>query len=137
MRAWKAAWVAVLIPLGCGSPPGEIRKKLGEIGRADLEVILSELPEKAAREAGLPRPFFTVGEYREFRGDSGMVFQAYASLVFFYLDPALDLCQVRKYRFRRSARLWERYEVVLRHFPPRYPGGYVPDSLQVKQSEKP
>jgi hypothetical protein len=128
---------AFLLLAGCGSPPGEIRKKLREIGQSDLEVILGELSEKARREALLPQPFFVVDEYQEFHGDTAIVFQAYAALAFFYLDPGLDLCQIRKYRYRRSARLWERYEVVLRHFPPRYPGGAVPDSIRVKQSEKP
>ena len=97
-----------------------MQKKLQEIGQSDLEVILRDLPEKARREALLPKPYFLVDEYREFQGDTARMFQAYASLVFFYLDPSLDLCQVRKYRYRRSARLWERFDVVLRHIPLKY-----------------
>jgi hypothetical protein len=120
-------WVTFLVLLfaACGSPPKEIQKKLQEIGRLDLDVILGDLPEKARREAMLPKPYFVVDEYQEFQGDTARVFQAYASLVFFYLDPSLDLCQVRKYRYRRSARLWERFDVMLRHIPQKYVSGAV------------
>lgn len=118
----RLRWFTFLVLLfaACGSPPKEIQKKLQEIGRLDLDVILADLPEKAHREAMLPKPYFVVDEYQEFQGDTARVFQAYASLVFFYLDPSLDLCQVRKYRYRRSARLWERFDVMLRHIPPKY-----------------
>ena len=118
----RLSWIAFLVLLfaACGSPPKEIQKKLQEIGRLDLDVILADLPEKARREALLSKPYFVVDEYQEFKGDTARVFQAYASLVFFYLDPSLDLCQVRKYRYRRSARLWERFDVMLRHIPPKY-----------------
>ncbi len=111
---------ALLLLASCGSPPREMKSKLQEIGQADLDVILGELSDPAKREALLPNPHFVVDEYQEFHGDTAQVFQAYASLVFFYLDPSLDLCQVRKYRYLRSARLWERYDVVLRHIPEKY-----------------
>lgn len=106
--------------VACGSPPREMQKKLQEMGRADLDVILKDLPEKARHEALLSNPRFVVDEYQEFQGDTARVFQAYAALAFFYLDPSLDLCQIRKYRYRRSARVWERFEVVLQHVPPKY-----------------
>ena len=122
----KIIWAFALVLAGCGSPPREIQNKLQEIGQADLDLIVKELPEKARREALLAKPYFKVEDYREFHGDTARVFQAYASLVFFYLDPSLDLYQVRKYRYRRSARLWERFEVTLRHIPPKYTGAEKP-----------
>ena len=122
----------------CGSPPKEMEGKLQEIGKSDLEFIVSELSEKARHEAVLAKPFFVVDKYEEFKGDSARVFQAYAVLVFFYLDPSLDLCQVRKYRYNRSARVWERFEAVLEHFPPKYAGGQIAgDSLISEEAEKP
>lgn len=135
-KAWKTAALALLL-VGCGSPPQEMQKKLREIGQSDLEVILKDLPERARREVQLPQPYFVVDEYKEFKGDTAMVFQAYAALAFFYLDPSLDLCQVRKYRYRRSARVWERYDVVLRHFPPKYAQGAVQDSSRFNRAGKP
>jgi hypothetical protein len=125
----RARIALVFLLAACGSPPEEIQSKLRDIGRSDLEIILADLPDKARRGAALPNPVFVVDEYVEFQGDTAIVFQAYASLVFFYLDPSLGLCQMRKYRYRRSARLWERYEVRLRHFPSKYAGGAIPDSL--------
>src|SRR5450631_2455033 len=122
MVLMQIRWFLVLALLlaACGSPPKEMRSKLQEIGKSDLDVITGELSDQARREAMLPKPYFIVDEYKEFHGDTARVFQAYASLVFFYLDPSLDLCQVRKYRYNRSARLWERFDVVLRHIPPKY-----------------
>ena len=111
---------ASLLFEACGSPPKEMRNKLQDIGRADLDFIVGELSEKTRHEAVLAKPYFLVDEYQEYQGDSARVFQAYASLIFFYVDPSLDLCQVRKYRYNRSARVWERFEVVLEHFPPKY-----------------
>ncbi len=106
--------------LACGAPSDVIQKELQDIGKADLEVIVKSLPEMAQREALLPKPYFVVDTLAIYHGDSSLVFQAYAKLVFFYLDPSLDLCQVRKYRYRRSARVWERFDVVLRHIPSKY-----------------
>ena len=124
-----------LLLVACGSPPKEMRSKLQEIGQSDLDVITGELSEQARREAMLPKPFFIVDEYQEFHGDTARVFQAYASLVFFYLDPSMDLCQVRKYRYLRSARLWERYDVVLRHIPSKYTGDSAPNALDPPGNE--
>lgn len=109
-----------LILFACGSPPKEMESKLDVIAKSDMEVILKEIPEKSRQEAMLAKPYFVIDEYMEFHGDTARVFQAYASVVFFYLDPSLNLCQVRKYRYLRSARLWERFDVVLRHIPPKY-----------------
>ena len=122
-------FAGLLLLSGCGSPPEEIRSKLWEIGRDDLAVIVGELPDQA-RQVRLPTPYFVLDEFKEFHGDTARVFQAYASLAFFYIDPSLDLCQTRKYRYRRASRVWERYESKLRHFPPKYqPSGPPLDSF--------
>ncbi|HAO99803.1 MAG TPA: hypothetical protein DCQ83_07140 [Fibrobacteres bacterium] len=117
-----------LFLIACGSPPKELQKKLQDIGNADLEIIVKGLPEQARKEALLPKPYFVVDTYKEFQGDTARMFQAYAVLAFFYLDPSLDLCQIRKYRYRRSARVWERFDVVLRHIPAKYVDGEESDS---------
>jgi len=124
---YSLIWLFLLT--GCGSPPEEIRSKLWNIGKDDLSVIVGELPDQT-RQVRLSIPYFVLDDYKEFHGDTARVFQAYASLAFFYLDPSIDLCQTRKYRYRRAARVWERYESLLRHFPPRYlPSGPIPDSF--------
>jgi hypothetical protein len=106
---------------GCGTSTGSMQKKLEKIGQEDLQDIIAEIPAQA-RQAKLARPFFKIGSYREFHGDTAIVFQAMATVYFFYLDPSLDLCQMRKYRFKRTAGMWDRYEVKLVHFPTNYSG---------------
>jgi hypothetical protein len=115
------ALATVLLLGGCLSSSETLREKLEEIGKSDLEDILKDLPPKA-KGAVLAKPYFKVDEFREFPRDSAIVFQAYAKLVFFYLDPDLDLCQVRKYRYKTSSRIWDRYEVKLVHVPSKYSG---------------
>ncbi len=121
----------------CGSPPQEMKQKLQEIGRADMDVIVQGLSDTARREALLDKPYFLVDEYKEFKGDTARVYQAYAVLAFFYLDPSLDLCQIRKYRYNRSARVWERFDVVLEHLPPKYAGAGNGDSASAGETGKP
>lgn len=106
---------------GCASSTGTMRKKLEQIGESDLQDILSELPAQA-RMSKLAKPYFKIDSYQEFHGDTAIVFQAMATLYFFYLDPSLDLCQMRKYRYKRTAGMWDRYEVKLIHFPSKFSG---------------
>lgn len=106
---------------GCGSSTETMQKKLEKIGASDLQDIVAEIPPQA-RQAKLARPFFKIDSYQEFHGDTAVVYQAMATVYFFYLDPSLDLCQMRKYRFQRSAGMWDRYEVKLVHFPTKFSG---------------
>lgn len=114
------AVMAVLV-IGCGTSPETMKKRLEEIAKSDLKDILLEVPE-SAKSAKLAKPYYVVDEYEEFSGDTARVYEARAVLVFFYLDPELNLCQVRKYRFKRSSGVWDRYDVQLRHFPKKYLG---------------
>lgn len=111
--------LAGLLWTGCTSSPETLQAKLDEIGRSDLQDILNDLPPKA-KSSVLAKPYFKVHEFREFPRDSAMVYQAYAALIFFYLDPSVNLCQIRKYRYKTSSRVWDRYDVKLRHFPAKY-----------------
>ena len=110
-----------LLAAGCTSSPETLRQKLEAIGKSDLQDILNDLPPKA-KGAILPKPYFVVDTLKEFQGYTAIVYQAYAQLVFFYLDPSLDLCQVRKYRYKTSTRVWDRYKVELKHIPRKYSG---------------
>jgi hypothetical protein len=98
-----------------------MQKKLEKIGESDLQDIIAEIPPQA-KASKLARPYFKIDEYKEFHGDTAVVFQAMATVYFFYLDPSLDLCQMRKYRYKRTAGMWDRYEVKLVHFPSKYSG---------------
>ncbi|MEO7424640.1 MAG: hypothetical protein ABI036_05590 [Fibrobacteria bacterium] len=110
--------LAVLLS-GCGSSTKTMQKKLEEIAMEDLQDIIKEVPSKA-KSAMLRKPYFKIDDFQEFHGDTARVYQAKATLVFFYLDPSLDLCQVRKYRYKTSSGLWDRYDVKLIHFPKKY-----------------
>jgi hypothetical protein len=114
--------MAAAVPWGgCSSSPETMKAKLDEIAKEDLEGIIKELPAKA-KKSMLYKPYYVVDQYQEFHGDTAIVFQANASLIFFYLDPSLDLCQIRKYRYKRSSRIWDRYDVKLKHIPEKYAG---------------
>jgi hypothetical protein len=106
---------------GCGSSTDTMQRKLDKIANEDLQDIIAEIPEKA-RSVALAKPYFKVDKYKEFRGDTAIVYQAMATVVFFYLDPSLDLCQVRQYRYKTSSGIWDRYDVKLMHFPKKYSG---------------
>ena len=104
---------------GCSASHKSLVKSLDEIANADLKDILMDLPPKA-KGALLSKPYFVREEYEEYQGDTSIVFQARATLVFFYLDPALNLCQVRKYRYKTTSGFWDRYDVKLIHIPQKY-----------------
>ncbi len=106
---------------GCGSSTDTMQRKLDKIAAEDLKDIMLDIPDKA-KGAVLAKPYYKVDEYLEFHGDTAIVFQAKATLVYFYLDPSLDLCQVRKYRYKTTSGIWDRYEVKLVHFPKKYSG---------------
>jgi hypothetical protein len=113
--------VCLTVMAGCASSTGTMQKKLEKIGESDLQDIIAEIPPQA-KASKLARPYFKIDEYKEFHGDTAVVFQAMATVYFFYLDPSLDLCQMRKYRYKRTAGMWDRYEVKLVHFPSKYSG---------------
>jgi hypothetical protein len=116
-----AFMASLLLLAGCGSSTDTMQKKLDAIAAQDMEDILKEIPP-SAKAAVLAKPYYKVEDYQEFHGDTAIVFQAKATLVYFYLDPSLDLCQVRKYRYKTSSAFWDRYEVKLMHFPEKYSG---------------
>jgi hypothetical protein len=124
---WLAAvFLAALCSLavvldGCGSSTKTMQKKLEEVALEDLQDIIKEVPP-TAKTSMLVKPYFKVDDFQEFHGDTAIVYQAKATLVFFYLDPSLDLCQVRKYRYKTSSGIWDRYDVKLVHFPKKYSG---------------
>lgn len=121
LLAWTAlSLLAILLP-GCGSSTDTMQRKLEAIASEDLRDIIGEVPEKA-KGSMLAKPYYKIDEYLEFHGDTAIVYQAKAVVVYFYLDPSLDLCQVRKYRFKTSSAIWDRYEVKLVHFPKKYSG---------------
>jgi hypothetical protein len=106
---------------GCGASTKTMEKQLAEVAAEDMADIIKDIPAKA-KGSLLARPHFKVDEFQEFHKDTAIVYQAKATVVFFYLDPSLDLCQVRKYRYKTSAGAWDRYEVKLMHFPKKYSG---------------
>jgi hypothetical protein len=116
-----ACIAAACMMTGCGSSTDTMQRKLEKIAAEDLKDILLDIPEKA-KGAVLAKPYYKVDEYLEFHGDTAIVFQAKATVVYFYLDPSLDLCQVRKYRYKTTSGIWDRYEVKLVHFPKKYYG---------------
>lgn len=121
MAAVSLLIAAACLMTGCGSSTETMQRKLEKIAGEDLKDILAEVPDKA-KGVVLAKPYYKVDEFVEFHGDTAIVYQARATLVFFYLDPSLDLCQIRKYRYKTTSGIWDRYEVKLIHFPKKYSG---------------
>jgi hypothetical protein len=115
---WATAWI---LGQGCSASHQSLVDSLEEIGKADLQDILNDLPP-TAKGSVLAKPYFVRDEFEQFKGDSSIVYQARAVLVFFYLDPTLNLCQVRKYRYRTTSGFWDRYDVKLIHIPEKFTG---------------
>lgn len=114
-----AAFAGIMLLMACMASTVELKQALDITAKEDLKIILGDLPA-SARGAVLPQPYYVIDEYEEFQGDTARVYQARAKLVFFYLNSSVNLCQVRKYRFKRSGQAWERYEVDLRYIPEKY-----------------
>jgi len=106
---------------GCGSSTETMQKRLERIGMSDLQDIIAEVPA-TAKSALLAKPYFKVDKYTEFQGDTAIVYQAMATVYFFYLEPSVGLCQLRQYRYKTSSGMWDRYEVRLIHVPEKFSG---------------
>lgn len=116
-----SALAAILLIAGCGTSTETMQKKLERISAADLQDIIAEIPA-TAKSVALAKPYYKIDKYTEFHGDTAIVFQAMATVYFFYLDPSVGLCQLRQYRFKRTAEIWDRYEVRLIHIPEKFTG---------------
>ncbi len=113
--------VFALVLVACKSSPDVVQIRLNDILQSDLDYILNEFRGKPGMKALSANPHYVIDEFKEFQGDTSRVFQAYASVYFFYLE-SLGLCQNRKYRYRTTAKIWERYEVKLLHIPDKFLG---------------
>lgn len=116
LRLLPAFLCLFLLLCGCTASRKDLEEKLEEIAARDLEDILKEMKAKRLTAQLTPSPRYRVKELTEFEGDSARVYQAMATVLFFYFQ-GIDLCQERKYRFNTSGRFWDRYEVRLRHIP--------------------
>gem|GEM_PF-1828610 len=114
--------LGALLLVQCMSSSHDLRKYLSEAAEEDMKVILQDIPP-GAKSAVLTKPYYIIDEFEEFKGDTALVYQARAQVVFFYLDASVGLCQIRKYRFKRRAHSWERYQVDLKHTPQRFIDG--------------
>ncbi|NLP02210.1 MAG: hypothetical protein GX089_06930 [Fibrobacter sp.] len=93
-----------VIPLttGCSGESDELaRKKLEVILKDDLEAIL----EGVADTALLPEPYYDLVSYKLY--DEGK-YSKKAEVDFYFLK-SVNVKIVRKYRYLRSKRMWERY----------------------------
>ena len=102
---------------GCTSSPETLQAKLDEIGNErSRRISCNDLPAKA-KGAVLAKPYYVVDEFKEFQGDTAIVFQAYATAGLLLPGPVPWTCaRSAKYRYKTSLRIWDRYEVKLKHF---------------------
>lgn len=110
---WSAG-VFLLLIAGCSPDYSEAKEKLHPLLSSDLKFVVEEVKNKSQDSLLLKRPFYFIEDYREFHGDSSGKYLAYVEAHFYYLERP-KLHQVRKYRFAKNGRFWDRYEVVLQH----------------------
>ncbi|MFC1585650.1 hypothetical protein ACFL5V_08900 [Fibrobacterota bacterium] len=105
-----------------------MKKELEVLSRADLADILSELKERGVDSVCSEEPHFEIVEFEVFQGDTGRVFKAYAKVNFYYLKK-LKLYQSRKYRYNTTVKVWDRFDIKLKHLysEPKKPGQQAPE----------
>ncbi len=92
----------VLALAGCMAESSEAaREKLRVILEDDLETVVAELPRKSAIDS----PYYVIETYKNF--DKGAY--RHLAVVNFYFLEKVNVTMVRKYRYHRDTRLWERY----------------------------
>ena len=98
----------------CSSSPEGLRRKIEELAGSDLEDIIAEHGERGLDSLLSGNPCFEVVEFKIFQGDTARVFRAYARVNFYYLK-SLRLYQTRKYRYNTTVKVWDRYDIKLKH----------------------
>ena len=98
----------------CSASPEVLRRKMEKLAASDLEDILAEHRERGLDSLLSGEPYFEIAEFKTFKGDTARVFRAYAKVNFYYLE-SLKFFQVRKYRYNAAVKLWDRYDIKLKH----------------------
>jgi hypothetical protein len=99
---------------GCSPSQDSLRRGIERLAASDLKKIVMNLEQRGVDSVISETPHFEVAEFIVFRGDSARVYRAFAEVNFYYLK-ALKLYQVRKYRYNSSIRVWECYDIKLKH----------------------
>jgi hypothetical protein len=87
---------------GCANEsPAAAREKLTVILEDDLQTVIEELPP----ESLIDSPRYVIESYKSF--DQGKY--RHLAVVNFYFVKSVDVRMVRKYRYHRDFRKWERY----------------------------
>ena len=92
----------VLCSFSCSNESNElVKQKLKLILPDDLKAIVEGIPSGALIE----KPFYEISSYKVFK--KGM-FSAKAEVDFFFLNK-VEVKIIRKFRYHRSKKMWERY----------------------------
>lgn len=116
LRHSPLLFAAVLVlAFACGGGPSKrVEKELTVILDDDLKGIVSELADTAV----LDSPYYRIISYQYFPKDERF---SYKAVVDFYYFKSIHVKQVRKYRYQKLQKKWDRY---FKHYQ------NLPDSLQ-------
>lgn len=112
-RVWIGAWVVVVALVALSACSGEneelSRKKLDVICSDDLSAIIDSI----AVENLIEKPYYKLVFYKNY--DEGKYSKK--AIAEFYFLKKVSVKVVRKYRYLRSVRMWDRYsnEYVFMH----------------------
>jgi hypothetical protein len=87
--------------LGCGEKNFLIREKLDMICKSDLQAITADLPKTSLADS----MYYTIVSYKSY---SEGRYSTMATVDFYFLHKVRAKI-VRKYRYLKEARLWDRY----------------------------
>jgi hypothetical protein len=90
-----------------------LRQKLELILPDDIDGIVKDVP----KDALLEKPYYSITSFKVFK--KGM-YIAKAEVDFYFFNK-LRVKIVRKFRYHRSSRLWERYHNEYQHLPDSLP----------------
>ena len=99
-----ACLIAFLVVISSCSMESQntIRKKLKTIARADLEYIISETDSSEVMDSA----YYKIVLFKYFPKDMNF---SYKAVVDYYYFKNVKMKQVRKYRYRRLQKKWDRY----------------------------
>ncbi len=100
----------VLMPACAGGPSKRVQTELYVILDDDLKGIVSELPDSVISDSA----YYRITSYQYFPKAEKF---SYKAVVDFYYFKSIRVKQVRKYRYRKMQKTWDRYSKEYQNLP--------------------
>jgi hypothetical protein len=98
---WTFIFAFLSVPLGCGEKEPIIREKLEYVCKSDLDSIVVDLPKTSLADP----VYYSIISYKTYEEGK----YSKMAVVEFYFLKKVKAKIVRKYRYFKEARMWDRY----------------------------